>query len=332
MHKTKYTFLIALLLAAGTMSRAQLTDPASLQTCSAVKEVQLPAEDRPSAEEAKEMTKCVSESLYYGYGKQADYVAARKCAYLELDRDLKDKAFSGKTILMMVYANGKGAERKLDVALKLACEVEGSPGDWAGRIRQLDMMRKAAPSAPSNNFGICDHSSGPYWYAQCAIQGDKADKIERDQRLETIQRKWDGEEKRAFRSLRAAANRYFKLRATKETDLTVTFEVQEIALLENTFIEMVDQVERGETPDFKEADLRLAEGDLNGAFAHTQSGKTTHWGTVTPDEVKNTQLAWTAYRDAWINFGKVKYPKVTEVSWKTWIDKQRRELLEKFMH
>lgn len=328
MHTIKFPFLLSLLLAAG-FAQAQLSDPGALQICAKVKEVQLPAEDRPSAEDAKELEKCVSEDLYYAYGKTPDYVAARKCAYLEMNREMKDAAFSGKTILMMVYANGRGARQNLDVALKLACEVPGAPGDWAGRIHQLERMRKASGRS---SFDFCDHSSDRYWYEQCALLGDRPDKMQREQRLDSIQAKYDRDEKRAFQTLRSAARRYFKLRATKETDLTVTFEVQELALLENTFIEMLDQAAREDLPKVKTDDLTKAEADLNAAFAQTQNGKVTHWGTVTPEDIKTTQIAWTAYRDAWIAFGKMKYPKVKTESWKTWLAKQRREMLEKFMH
>lgn len=328
MHTIKFSFLLSLLLA-GALAQAQLSDPAALQFCAKVKDVQLPAQDRPSSEETKALEKCLSQELYFGFGKAPDYTAARKCAYLEMDRNLKDAPFSGKTILMMVYANGRGAAQNLDVAIKLACEVPGAPGDWAGRIHQLERMRK---SSGASNFDFCDHSSDRYWYEQCALLGDRPDKIQREQRLDAIQAKWDRDEKRAFQSLRMAARRYFHLRATKETDLTMTFEVQELALLENTFIEMLDQAVREDVPKATKEDMQKAEADMGGAFAQTQNGKKTLWGTVTAEDIKTTQIAWTAYREAWIAFGKVKYPKVSDESWKTWLALQRREMLEKFMH
>jgi uncharacterized protein YecT (DUF1311 family) len=329
MHKTKFSFLTALLLAAGTLSRAQLIDPAAKQICAGVKDVQLPAQDRPSAAEAKLLAKCVSEDLYYGFDRPPDYVKARKCAYTEMDRGVADVPFAGRTILMMAYANGRGATRNMDVALKLACEVEVAPGDWAGRIHQLERMRKSNSTAA---FDACDHSGGNPMYEQCAIVGDRFDIPKRKKQLEDLSAKWTPAEKNALQALRETAAPFFKLRATKETDLRYTFEVQEMALLQNNFIEALQKLEGGELPNFSEADLKLAEEDLNGAYERTQNGKVTTWGTVTAEDIKTTQAAWLKYRDAWIALGKRKYPKVSEVSWKTWLDQQRREMLEKFMH
>ena len=67
---------------------------------------------------------------------------ARKCAYAEMDRDAK-VPLGGKAILMMVYANGNGATRNFDAALKLACSLGGAPGDDTGRVYQLDRLKKS---------------------------------------------------------------------------------------------------------------------------------------------------------------------------------------------
>ena len=80
---------------------------------------------RPAEEKA--LAKCVSADLYFGFGQPADPVKARKCAYAEMDRDAK-APIGGKAILMMVYANGNGATRNFDAAIKLACSIGGAPG------------------------------------------------------------------------------------------------------------------------------------------------------------------------------------------------------------
>jgi uncharacterized protein YecT (DUF1311 family) len=329
MHKIKFLILLALLLAAA-FAQGQLSDPESLKICAGVKDVQLPAQDQPSATETKALANCSSEKLYYGYEKTPDYVQARKCAYAEVDRGVKDVPFAGRTILMMVYANGRGAAQNLDVALKLACEVPGAPGDWAGRIHQLERMR--ASGGKVGSFGICDHSSGKYMYEQCAMLSDRFDKMDREKQIQQIEAKWTTADKKALEALRQAAAPFFHLRATKETDLTITFEVQEIAFLENSFIEMLQKAEAGEIPSFSPEDVKRIDADLNDAYTQTQDGKTAAWGTVTREDIKGTQAAWMKYRDAWVAFGKKKYPKVSEAMVKTWLTQQRREMLEKFLH
>ncbi|MCC7695759.1 DUF1311 domain-containing protein [Janthinobacterium sp. EB271-G4-7A] len=41
----------------------------------------------------------------------------------------------------------------------------------------------------------------------------------------------------------------------------------------------------------------------------------THAGAVGKDGIRATQRLWLAYRDAWMNFGAVRYPSVTSDSW-----------------
>ncbi|MEX0140932.1 DUF1311 domain-containing protein [Janthinobacterium lividum] len=41
----------------------------------------------------------------------------------------------------------------------------------------------------------------------------------------------------------------------------------------------------------------------------------THAGAVGKDGIRATQRLWLAYRDAWMNFGAVRYPSVTSETW-----------------
>ena len=111
-------------------SQTPISDPRAKQACASVEQVEPPAADRPTAAEEKALASCVSLDAYYGLGEAADPVKARKCAFAEMDRGTKS-ALSGKAILSMVYANGKGVERNYDVALKMACTIGDAPGDAA---------------------------------------------------------------------------------------------------------------------------------------------------------------------------------------------------------
>ena len=46
-------------------------------------------------------------------------------------------------------------------------------------------------------------------------------------------------------------------------------------------------------------------------------------GTVTIDQIKLTQLAWLKYRDAWVEFGKIRYSKISSNSIAAWFTKKR---------
>jgi uncharacterized protein YecT (DUF1311 family) len=332
MHGLKLSLLSFLLISSAIplFCQTDISDPGTKKICAEVQEVVLPAQDQPSPEERKELMNCVSEDLYFGFGQPADPTKARKCAYVEMERNEKNLPFSGRTILMMVYANGKGADRNFDVALKLACQVSGAPNDVAGNVRQLARFKEGHWTG--KNFSVCDHSSGRYMYLQCAILQDRFDKWDRDKKLNAIVSRWNAQDQKAFQLLELSAEEFFKAHASQEADLEATIEIHEKAFLENKFISMLDQAERGELPKFTAEQFSQADASLTTVYSKIQTGNVHRWGTVTLGGIRTAQQAWISYRDAWVAFGKQKYPGVSTESLKTWLTQQRLEMLDFFLH
>ncbi|HEY7402664.1 MAG TPA: hypothetical protein VIB39_04025 [Candidatus Angelobacter sp.] len=327
-----YKFLPAFLLVCGSclgFCQKELSDPASKQICASVKDVQLPAADRPTAAEAKALSKCSSVNIYFGFGEAADPVKARKCAYAEIDRGDKD-ILGGKAMLMAIYANARGVPRNFDIALNLACAIGGEPGDAAGRIRQLDRMKKS--NWTGDNFGICGHSSGHDLYQQCVILTERFDKIERDQKFNDLTAKWNPAEKKAFHTFRDEAEKFFLVQAANGVDLEGSFEIQEQVFQRNNLLTALQQLESGELPKYTEEEFRRAEAAESAAYARTQTGNVPRWGTITPESVKKSEEAWRRYCNDWIAFGKRKYPTVSEASWKAWLDQDRIGTFNRFLH
>jgi hypothetical protein len=309
--------------------QTELSDPASKQICAAVKDVQLPAADRPTTAEVKALVKCSSVDAYFGFGQPADSVKARKCAFAEIDRGDKD-ILGGKAMLMAIYANAKAVPRNFDVALNLACTIGGAPGDAAGRIRQLDRMKKS--NWVGDNFGICGHSSGHDLYQQCVVLQERFDKIERDQKFDDLTAKWSAAEKKAFQTFRGEAEKFFLVQAANGVDLEGSFEIQEQVFQRNNLLTAFQQLERGELPKYTDDEFRRAEAAETAVYQRTQSGNVSRWGTITPESVKKSEEAWRRYCNDWIAFGKRKYPTVTETSWKAWLDQDRIVALNRFLH
>lgn len=324
--------LLALLLASPALSdlaQPRIIDPLAERACAEARDVELPVQDRPTPEEEKALAPCVSADLYFGFGQPADPVKARKCAWVEMEKGDEHLAFGGRTILMMVYANGKGAARDFDAALKLACEIGGAPIDVAGRVRRLAHFKEE--NWTGDTFSICDYSAGKYMYEQCAILQDRFDKVERDKTLKALVARWSAGNRRAFHLLHAKAQTFFRARVGMEIDLSGTLEVHEMAFLERDLISTVERFERGELPKFSSDVFRETEAAMKAAYGRTQTGKESRWGTVTREGIKRAQQAWISYRDAWITFGRKKYPGVTAVSWKTWLTQQRSGMLDRFL-
>jgi hypothetical protein len=324
--------LLSIFLLAGfcsAFSQSTISDPGAKQMCAAVKDVELPAADRPTPAEEKTLAKCVSADLYFGFGQTADPAKARKCAYAEMDRDAK-APIGGKAMLMMIYANGNGATRNFDAAIKLACSLGGAPGDDAGRVYQLDRLKKQ--NWAGKNFSVCDHSSGREMYEQCAILSERFDKVERDQKFNDLIAGWKPAEKKAFHAFMEEANKFYEIQAKNGVNLEGTFEIQEEIFFKNNLLSALQAFERGELPNYTAAEFQRAEADENAAYQRTQSGDVTQWGTVTRQSVQKSEDEWRRYRNAWIAFGRQKYPGVSEQSWKAWLDIDRTVMLKRFLH
>jgi hypothetical protein len=322
-------FLLTLLSIPAAIAQHEISDPGAKQICASVKEVELPASDRPTAAEEKSLAKCSSVDAYFGLGKPADPVKARKCAYAEIDRGEKDLV-RGKGILTMVYANGKGVPRNFDVALKFACTIGDAPGDAAGRVHELDRIRKSNPATGA--FSICDHSSGRTLYEECAILSDRFDRIERDQKLADLSAKWKPNQQKAFHAFLEEAGRFYKVQANNGVNLEGTFEVQEEAFLWNNLLSDLQKFEAGELPTFSAGELQKAQADENAAFQRTQTGETSRWGTVTRESLRKSEEEWRRYGEAWIAFARQKYPDVPAQTWKAWLDQDRMVSLQRFLH
>jgi hypothetical protein len=324
-------FFVAIFLTSSIAAfcQTEITDPGAKQICASVKDVEPPAVDRPTATEEKSLAGCSSIDLYFGFGQTGDPVKARKCAYAEAGRGEKSLV-RGKSVLMMVYANARGVPRNFDVALKLACTIGGAPGDAAGRVHQLDRLRKSNWSG--DNFSVCDHSSGRELYEQCAILQERFDKIERDRKFNDLAAKWTPREQKAFHAFMPEADRFFQVQAGNGVNLEASFEVQEESFLKNNLLSSLEQFERGELPKFSPEEARQAEADEKAEYQRTQTGEIARWGTITRESVRKSEGEWRRYSNAWIAFVRVKYPGVSEQSWKAWLDQERANMLRRFLH
>ncbi|HEV7520378.1 MAG TPA: hypothetical protein VGP89_04710 [Candidatus Angelobacter sp.] len=308
--------------------QSTIADPGAKQMCASVEDVELPAADRPTTAEEKALARCVSVDAYFGFEQPADPVKARKCAYAEMDRGTK-VPLGGKAILMMVYANGNGATRNFDAAIKLACTLGGAPGDDAGRVYQLDRLKKQ--NWVGNNFSVCDHSSGREMYEQCAILGERFDKVEREQKFNELIAAWKPVEKKAFRTFMEEANRFYEIQARNGVNLAGTFEIQEEIFFKRNLLAALEEFERGELPKYAAEEFERAEAAETAAYQRTQTGSVTQWGTVTRQSVQRSEEEWRRYQRAWIVFGRKRYPSVTEQTWKAWLDTDRTVMLNRFL-
>lgn len=300
--------------------------------CEEVKNTSFPPKDRPGQGEAKPLEKCASADLYFGFDRPADPVKARLCAYVELDQG-DDLVFGGSSILMMIYANGKGAERNLDLAIKLACTIDGAPAEVEGRVEHLAKLRQE--KWKGDDFSLCDDITSGFMQGHCASLSERFVEAKRKKRLSGLTSKWAEKDRKAFDVLSNTLEKFITSRTENEVDLSGTgrgaFMIEEESALREAFLSAVEKFEHGELPRFSSEQFAQADKELNTIYSKLQKTKDPSWGTVTADGIKQAQRAWLKYRDACVVFGQQKYPKTSADSWKTWLTRDRIKMLNGFL-
>jgi hypothetical protein len=326
--------LVALaFLATGGTGPLPSADETWRADCDRVKEVALPAGDQPDADTKRTLAGCQSEDLYYGIGQPADPPKARLCAYLE--RSSGDTPlFGGSAILMMIYATGAGARRNLDLAIHFACALEGAPAEMEGRIAHLQKLKTSARKKIA--FDLCDDITSGYMMGACAAHAQKIEEAKRTARYRSKLAGWTAPERAAFEKLRQAARAFFTARSSNEVDLSGTaraeFEIEEDERLEGSFAAFLDKLERGAVPPAPETELAKSDQRLNAVYQQVMKGpKNPDFGTITTPDIRKTERTWPAYRDAWTDFASVKFPRSDSRGIRTWLTRERAEMLEEFV-
>src|SRR4051812_35798010 len=123
--------------------------------CRAVAGQLVPPTDRPTPGAAVPLRSCDAEALYYGIGVARDPARARQCALTQQPTDQMLEPFAGRAMLMTIYANGEGATRNLDLAIRMACTLEGAePAEYDRRVTHLARLRDE--HWQGSDFSYCD--------------------------------------------------------------------------------------------------------------------------------------------------------------------------------
>lgn len=320
-HRISTTPLVASLVLAlcwgGASAQQDLPD-----ACTSALQQPLPAADQPDAAARTRLAGCSSESAYYTEtGQDRD---ARLCAWIEREQG-DELVFGGSSVLMMIYANGRGVPRDLALARRFACEAGAAPAELEARLEYLDEMASGQHlDAP---FDLCDHATSGYLMGFCADRDARAAQFEREMKLQALLDDWGDADLEAWGELRTAAEAFFQARVVGEVDTSGTARgmliVGERDSLERGLFEHLVAFERGELPRGDAAALAESDARLNTSYAAARKAATpasaddsyTALGSIHPEGVRDAERAWLRYRDAWVVFGAKRYPTVAREAW-----------------
>ena len=171
----------------------------------------------------------------------------------------------------------------------------------------------------------------------CAANAQRIEEAKRAARYRSKLAGWTAPERAAFERLRQAARAFFTARSSNEVDLSGTaraeFEIEEDERLEESFAAFLDKLERGRCParagDGAGEDRPATERRLSAGHEGALRGP--DFGTVTTPDIRETERTWPAYRDAWTDFARVKFPQSDSRGIRTWLTRERVEMLEEFV-
>ena len=298
--------------------------------CRAVRTREPPVAHRPPARSGLRSEDCDSGALYYGIGRPANPVGARRCAFVEAaaERNAGDWPFGGRAMLMTIYANGAGVPRDLDLAIRYACELSSAPAESHGRVMHLEEMKgQAAPG----EFHYCDDVTSGLSGGQCAAFGQQRRDVERAAELRALTAGWSAAERAALARLAGAFSAFEEALVQGEVDVSGTlraaFVVEAEDRLRDQHLDMLRRLARGRAPRFGTARLRTEDARLNRGYrslmAELRADTDRCCGAPTADGLRTSQRAWLRYRDAFIAFAAVKFPDYPRDSLAAWLTSNR---------
>jgi hypothetical protein len=295
--------------------------------CRKLRHREPPVSDRPDAAAAASLKGCDSEALYYGIGMPSDPVRARQCAFLEAERD-DGEVFSGRTMLMTIYANGRGAKRDLDVAAHLACGIEGAPMESHGRVTHLAELE--AKGWKGQDFHFCDDITSGLAMGYCESHEASLAGARREAALAAMTGGWSAAEKQAFARLRTAHAAYVEAHGSGEVDLSGTaraaMAIAAEEALRDELVEVLERLRSGRALPTPAARLPAEDAALNAAYRkrlRETGGEDSGVGAVTAEGIRSAERAWLRYRDSFLAFAAVKFPSVPRAELAAWLTRQR---------
>jgi hypothetical protein len=317
-HRIAWSIAVATAFAFATSALAENASAAA--DCHTFLSIPLPVEAQ-SAPVPRKPPACASYRSYRGVGRPVDYAAARRCAWQERLAQQADLGYSpdepmawvvgGSLILADLYVNGAGVRRDVQLAMRFACESEEQMA-----IMALPDLSKRSPSAP-RPFEFCDYAVSMLMINFCAKYADDITDDRDRRRDDALKRSMRSDERAAFDNLLAAERAYIDAHVSEiyqggTIRLVRTLNSQRI--LKNLFRRELRHFEQGKWPVLSGRQLTTAAPLLADEYRkkvrvlRAKPKREDDDGDVTAPGLAKAEEAFSAYRDAWVAFARLRYP------------------------
>lgn len=345
---------ISCVLSVPAQSQAGQRDEDYRAVCAEAVKTPLPAEATQVAV-PKKWPECISYKIYSGIGVEKDYAAARKCAWQErlaaqthrLDPpDGLTDFFGGSAMLAVLYANGEGVKRNIPLALRFACELEGTAAEnneWIDRLQGI-----GNDISNEGKLDFCEGRYGTFMLNVCDAYGAEIDDQHRKDTLNTLMAGWSEAQKSEFSRLAKAKDDYALAISTYAGNfpesLHVQYAISAGEKVQDTFVSDIEQFESGRLPSGTESDYKKADAELNQVYIETLAKSEDDaeellagnnieldkkMAANNPNYIRNIERAWLGYRDEWVEFARLRYPSIGKYAWLTFLTAKQTAVLRR---
>jgi uncharacterized protein YecT (DUF1311 family) len=333
--KSRFTVLILAIGLTTTLQAQDQPEPAVAQACKRVENVPIP---KPTLT----VQNCSAPRLYYGTTGKPDYAAALQCALADWPNKAYEDDFTTGSAgtLIMIYANGDGVPRNLEIALHAACIRARDNDDYDKLI--LDLLKlKTDPSEPKFDFCeykdlILDRNSNDCDDIALELQAKH-----RDDALAKLMTRWTPQQRAAYEGMRKSQDAY----------VTAQNQIGNACLhgwgstyaqprmdnnLNDKLVEELTGFEQGQLPSSTRQDYLIADKTLNLDYAKVMGNLRQALKSpidpscpvfTEPDDLQDSERAWIIYRDRWVVFAKTRWPQISADSWLTLLTQKRTEAI-----
>lgn len=196
------------------------------------------------------------------------------------------------------------------------------------------LMAGAAGEPVGSAGRSSEHSSGS---ASAKSFGQGSPEADRTAKLTALTAAYNAKEKVAFAKLSTAAVGFREARVENEIDTRnaahLALAATERTALEQDFYDSVITFEQKKAPKFSVAEVRKENVRMNQMFVKLmKTTDTLPWGSITKNGIIKAQKAWVVYRNAWIEFAKIRASGVPTDSIDAWVTKKRNQMFDSFLH
>lgn len=282
--------------------------------CGAVKLLQMPVTDLPNKKESLALIPCNSDEYYYGLYSKPDYQKARYCAWVMKDND----------VLAMLYANGYGVKKNINLAKHFVCLLDGSAGEIEDMIDGLGQIKIAAPMKRS--FEVCNYALSHLNVLRCSAL-EKEKKITQQKALiNQLTSKFTIQERMLVKKIENAFIVYINNRISNELDRTgrdaaVNYMNEELRL-QVDYLKYLKMTSTCEVKEYGEKDYLILDNQLNVLYKQIMKGPDGNL-SYRVSGVKKTEKAWVHYKLLYERLGILKCPLINKVTWGSVVTKQR---------